>query len=53
MASVFANSENWDRMGQFVLGFDTSELIPTNIGADNYKIESIVITLITSGEPSF
>lgn len=53
MASVFANSENWDRMGQFVLGFDTSELIPTKIGADNYQIESIVITLITSGEPSF
>ncbi len=53
MASVFANSENWDRMGQLVLGFDTSDLIPTDIGADNYQIDSIVITLIASGEPSF
>ena len=53
MASVFANSENWDRMGQFVLGFSTTDFIPTDIGVDNYQIDSIVITLITPGEPSF
>ena len=53
MASVFANSSNWTRMGQFVIGFQTSEFIPTEKGAENYSIDSIRLTLITPGEPSF
>jgi len=53
MASVFANSSNWDRMGQFVVGFQTSELIPIEKGVNNYKIDSIKVTLVTPGEPSF
>jgi len=53
MASVFANSSDWTRMGQFVIGFQTSEFIPKEKGADNYKVESIKLTLITPGEPSF
>ena len=40
-------------MGQFVIGFQTSEFIPKEKGADNYKVESIKLTLITPGEPSF
>ena len=53
MASVFANSSDWDRMGQFVLGFQTSEFIPTEKGSESYKVESITLTLVTPGEPSF
>ena len=53
MASVFANSSNWDRMGQFVVGFQTSEFIPIEKGVNQYKVESITVTLVTPGEPSF
>ena len=53
MASVFANSSDWTRMGQFVIGFQTSEFIPPEKGAENYSIDSIKLTLITPGEPSF
>ena len=53
MASVFANSSDWTRMGQFVIGFQTSEFIPPEKGAESYSIDSIKLTLITPGEPSF
>ena len=53
MASVFANSSDWTRMGQFVIGFQTSEFIPKEKGAENYSIDSIRLTLITPAEPSF
>ena len=53
MASVFANSSDWTRMGQFVIGFQTAEFIPKKKGAENYSIDSIKLSLITPGEPSF
>ena len=53
MASVFANSSDWTRMGQFVIGFQTAEFIPKEKGAENYSIDSIRLSLITPGEPSF
>ena len=40
-------------MGQFVIGFQTSEFIPKEKGAENYSIDSIRLTLITPAEPSF
>ena len=53
MASVFANSEDWSRLGQFMVGFDLAEKIPVGRGPASYKISSIKLTLITSGQPPF
>ena len=53
MASVFATSSSWTRMGPCVVGCQTSEFIPPEKGVENYSIDSIKLTLITPGEPSF
>ncbi len=53
MASVFADPEDWSRLGQFMLGFDLAEKIPTGRGQGSYEITSIKVTLVTSGQPGF
>lgn len=53
MASVFANPGDWSRLGQFMVGFDLGEKIPTGQGAASYQISSIKLTLVTSGGPPF
>jgi len=53
MASIFANPGDWSRLGQFMVGFDLSEKIPTGQGAGSYQISSIKLILVTSGGPPF
>ncbi|MCH2061925.1 MAG: hypothetical protein MK183_14985 [Verrucomicrobiales bacterium] len=53
MASVFANPGDWSRLGQFMVGFDLGEKIPTGKGATSYRISSMKLTLVTAGQPPF
>ncbi len=52
-ASVFADPGDWSRLAQVLVGFETSASIPTGEGAERYRVDSVALVLITSGEPSF
>ncbi len=52
-ASVFADPADWNRLAQFMVGFDTSTQIPAGEGAGRYQITSATLTLVTPGQPNF
>jgi hypothetical protein len=52
---VFAtlNTPEEDRLGQMLLGFDTTSRVPSGRGAENYQISSIRLTLTNVNEGAF
>lgn len=55
VAALFAtlNTDDTDRLGTMLLGFETTNWIPTGLGASSYAITSVRLTVTISTDESF
>lgn len=55
VAPIFAtlNSDDEDRMGTFLTGFNTASSVPAGRGAANYIVQSVKLTLTVSRDETF